>query len=312
MRGEPRQERGGSVDLAPLTSLAAGQHGCFASRQLPSLGISQDQLYRLRKQGLVLPGRHRGVHRFASHAETWRQRVMAATLSMPGSQASHRTAAVLWDREGFRPGKIELLVEHGSWRDRSIIVHQSEDLVGGDYDVVDGIPCTSLIRTLVDLPAVAWETRCGQALDHACREDRSVLKRVRARHLEVARRGRNGTVMLRALLERRGEGDQLTDSGFEDKALHLVSEACLPEPVTQHRVQDGDFLAFIDIAWPERMVGLECDSLAYHFGELAHTRDRMRRRRLKALGWNINEFTYEEVKETPHIVVRDLKKALGI
>ena len=26
------------VDLAPLTSLAAGQHGCFAVRQLPSVG----------------------------------------------------------------------------------------------------------------------------------------------------------------------------------------------------------------------------------------------------------------------------------
>jgi hypothetical protein len=169
-----------------------------------------------------------------------------------------------------------------------------------------------LVRTLVDLPAVAWETRCGQALDHACRKDRSVLEWVRMRHLEVARRGRNGTVMLRALLERRGKGDRLTGSGFEAKALHLITEACLPEPVLQYRVRDGDFLAFIDIAWPERMVGMECDSLAHHFGELAHTRDRKRRRRLKALGWDINEFTYEEVDETPHIVVRDLEKALGL
>jgi hypothetical protein len=45
---------------------------------------------------------------------------------------------------------------------------------------------------------------------------------------------------------------------------------------------------------------------------LAHTRDRARRRRLKALGWDIDEFTYEEVKERPHIVVRDLRKALGV
>src|SRR4051794_5278674 len=178
------------------------------------------------------------IHRFASHTETWRQRVMAATLALPGSIASHRTAAVLWDLEGFHPGKIELIVEHGGWRARDVLVHQSRDLVGGDFDVRYGIPCTSLIRTLIDLPAVAWEARCGQALDHACRNDRSVLKRVRARHLEVARRGRNGTVMLRALLERRGEG-RLTDSGFEDKALHLITEACLPEPVTQHPVRHG-------------------------------------------------------------------------
>lgn len=145
------------MDLAPLTSLAAGQHGCFANRQLASVGISDDQLHRLRKQGLVLPAQHRGVHRFASHTETWRQRVMAATLSMPDAMASHRTAAVLWDLEGFQPGRIELTVQHGDWRDRDIVVHQTKDLVGGDYDERYGIPCTSLIRTLVDLPAVAWE-----------------------------------------------------------------------------------------------------------------------------------------------------------
>jgi hypothetical protein len=298
------------VDFAPLTSLAAGQHGCFSTPQFLALDLSRHQLKRLRQKGLVGPTDHLGVHRVTSAPVTWCQRVMAATLSMPGSLASHRTAAALWGLDGFGPGKIEVIVEHGGWLDRNVIVHQSKDLVGGDRDERSGIPCTSLVRTLVDLPAVTWELRCGQALDHACRNDRSVLTRVRARHLEVARRGRNGTVMLRAMLERRGMGDRLPDSGFEAKALHLITEACLPEPVLQHRVRDGDFLAFIDIAWPDQMVGMECDSLAYHFGELAHQRDRMRRRRLKALGWDIYEYTYQEVDQQPTTVVRELRDAL--
>jgi hypothetical protein len=299
------------VDFAPLSSLAAGQHGCFSTSQFLALDLSKHQLKRLRQNGLVGPTGHRGVLRLSSVPVTWRQRVMAAALSMPGSLASHRTAAVLWGLEGFQPGKIELIVEHGSWRDRRIVVHQSKDLVGGDFDERYGIPCTSLIRTLVDLPAVAWETRCGQALDHACRNDRPLLQRVVARHLEVARKGRNGTVMMRAMLERRIGDDRITDSGFEKKALHLISEAGLPDPVTQHPVRDDDFLAFIDIAWPDRMVGLECDSLAYHFGELAHWRDRRRRRKLKALGWDIYEYTYEEVDETPRTVARELRGVLG-
>lgn len=298
------------MDFAPLASLAAGQHGCFASRQLPDVGLTKHQLGRLHERGLVLGTGHKGVHRFASAPVTWRQRVMATTLSMPGSLASHRTAGALWELDGFPPGRIETVVEHGTWRRRDVTVHQSKDLVAGDRDVRDGIPCTSLVRTLVDLPAVAWEARCGQALDHARRQERAVLEWVRARHLEVARRGRNGTVALRALLERRGLGDRLPDSGFEAKALHLVMEAGLPDPVLQFQVRDGEFVAYIDLAWPGRMVGMECDSLAYHYGERAHQGDRTRRRRLTLLGWAMLEFTYQDVDRRPHTVVRELRSAL--
>jgi len=299
------------VDIAPLASLAAGQHGCFSVDQLHDTGLSYEQLKHLRRDGFVLPAGYRGVNRIASTPSSWRQRVMAVVLSMPGSLASHRTSAALRGLDGFSPGRVEVTVEHGTWRRRGVIVHQSKDLVAGDRSVVDGIPCTSLVRTLVDLPAVAWETRCGQALDHARRMDRQVFERVLARHLEVARRGRNGTVMLRALLSRRGVGDLLGDTGFEQKALHLISQACLPDPVPQFRVRDGEFVAYIDIAWPDRMVAMECDSLAYHYGELSHQGDRTRRRRLTRLGWDVYEYTYQDVTKRQPTVVRELRDALG-
>jgi hypothetical protein len=299
------------VDFTRLATLAAGQHGCFTSRQLAEIDLSRHRLKRLGQQGLVVPTDYRTVYRLATTPVTWRQRVMAATLSMPGSMASHRTAAALRDLDGFEvTGRIEVITEHGTWRRRNVLVHQSKDLVAGDRDVVDGIPCTSLVRTLVDLPAVAWELRCGQALDHARRNDRHLFDRVLARHLEIARRGRNGTVMLRDLLERRGVGDQLTDTGFEARALHVITEACLPEPVPQYEVRDGTFRAFIDLAWPERMVGVECDSLAYHYGERAHQGDRTRRRHLTSLGWDIYEYTYQDVHRRPSTMVRELRKAL--
>jgi hypothetical protein len=300
------------VDLAPLTSLAACQHGCFANRQLPSIGLSLDQLHRLGKQGLIVPAHFRGIHRMASSPETWHQRVMAATLSIPGSLASHRTAAALRELEDFLPGRIELLVEHGSWRRRGVTVHQTKDLVAGDRDVVLGIPCTSLVRTLVDLPAVTWEGRCGRALDRARRHDRSLFERVHARHLEVARRGRNGTVALRALLLRRGIGDLLGDTGFEQKALDLIARGGLPDPVPQFQVRDGEFVAYIDIAWPEQMVAMECDSLAYHFGEVSHQGDRSRRRQLTLLGWDVYEYTYRDVTKDQATVLRELREALGL
>ena len=131
-RAKNGADRGGSVDFAPLASLAAGQHGCFAHRQLPDIGLDRQQLRRLHAQGLVLPAEHQGIWRLASHPVTWHQRLMAATLSMPGSMASHRSAAALWGLEGFNSGRIEVVVEHGTWRRRGVTIHQSKDLVAGD------------------------------------------------------------------------------------------------------------------------------------------------------------------------------------
>ena len=174
---------------APLTSLAALQHGCFANRQLPSVGLSLDQLHRLGKQGLVVPAHFRGVHRMASSPVSWHQRVMAATLSIPGS---------------------------------------------------------------------------------------------------------------------------LGDTGFEQKALDLIGRGGLPDPVPQFQVRDGEFVAYIDIAWPEQMVAMECDSLAYHFGEVSHQGDRTRRRRLTLLGWDVYEYTYWDVTKGQATVLRELREALGL
>ena len=225
---------------------------------------------------------------------SWHQRLAVATLSIPGSMASHRSAARLRRLDGFQRAPIELLVERGGKRRRQprhAILHETLDLKAPDIDEVDGIACTSLVRTLVDLPAVAHEFRAGVALDQAIRQDPAVLGRVAERHREVARKGRDGTVVLRTLLAERGEG-HIVDSGFERRALRLIQGSTLPTPVTQHHVVDGDFECWLDIAWPGHLVAMECDSLRHHMGERAFRWERRRRRHLAALGWTTLEFTY--------------------
>jgi very-short-patch-repair endonuclease len=293
----------------PLTELAARQHGLTSHAQAVAAGLTDQHLFRRVRAG-DLVRLDTGVYLLPGAPPSWVRDVMAAVLSIPGALASHRTAAALWELDGFPPAHIEVVAEQGGWRRRDITVHQTRDLVAADISERAGIPCTSLVRTLVDLPAVTWEHRCGQALDGAARKDRSVLELVRHRHLEVARRGRNGTVVLRSLLERRGATDRLVDSGFERKALALVEDAQLPAPVPQLQVRDGRFVAHIDLAWPDRMVGMECDSLLHHFGERAHQWDRTRRRHLTLLGWTMLEFTYQDVVERGPTVVRQLRQAL--
>jgi len=172
----------------------------------------------------------------------------------------------------------------------------------------DGIPCTSLVRTLIDLPAVEHVFRAEQALDHACRLDINNLVLTRARFLEVARRGRNGTRAMRRLLKERTGEYIPTGSDFETMALRMCKRFGIATPTKQLKIENKatQFVGYFDLAWEPVMVAMECDSLAFHFGKHAHVHDRRKRREAKRLGWELHEYTYEEVRDTPEEVAIEL------
>jgi hypothetical protein len=238
------------------------------------------------------------VYRLNGAPDSWYQRVMRATLDSEG-WASHRTSAALHTLDGHNGSVIEVVVER--WRRSSrhdgYSVHETKDLRGVDLTTRHGIPCTSVVRTVLDLPAVEHPFRAEQALDDACRKDADLLPVVRERFLQVARRGRNGTTVMRGFLNERPGGYIAPGSDFERLALRAIDEAGIEKPVKQFKVEDGDFVAYLDISWPQWKFAMECDSLAHHFSKAAQTWDRRRRRRLKRLGWEVTEWTYDEVKD---------------
>jgi hypothetical protein len=215
-----------------------------------------------------------------------------------GGWASHRTAAALRGLDGHDGREIEVLVERWkrSSRHEGYIVRETKDLRAVDLDEVRGIPCTSLVRTLIDLPAVEHPFRAEQALDHACRVNAGLLPAVNGRFLQLARRGRNGTTVMRGLLAERTGIYIPPASTFEKCALRWIAAAGIEMPVKQHQVVDGDFTAYLDLSWPDLLFAMECDSLAFHFSKAAQEWDRKRRRHLKRLGWEVAEYSYDEVK----------------
>ncbi len=297
--------------LSMLAALAERQHSLVERDQVLGFGIARSTMSRWARDGRLTVVAPR-VFGLAGAPRTWRARVMAACLST-GGVASHRTAAALHGLDGFRPGIIEISTDR--WRRRrreTWRLHESKDLVAADHDIVDDVPCTSLVRTLVDLPAVCGMDHAGQALDHACRIDDAVLVAARQRFIEVARRGRNGTVKMRHLLNERLADPLTEDSYFETRTLRLLDDAGLPRPVRQFEVVFADgSRAFLDLAWPGPMVCLECDSLAHHFGKRAFAKDRTRRRKLKLVGWDVYEYTYDDVTRRPDLVVGEIRQALG-
>jgi hypothetical protein len=90
-------------------------------------------------------------------------------------------------------------------------------------------------------------------------------------------------------------GEPIGDTDFETIALRLVRSVGLPHPMPQYEVRDDDFVAYLDLAWPDIKWFVECDSLDEHSGKGPHEWDRMRRRHLKRLGWDPVEVTYDDV-----------------
>jgi hypothetical protein len=294
-----------SSSWSRLVGHTRSHHATITWHRAHELGISRPEITSWTDAGrLVHPAP--GVYAVAGAPATWRQRVSIAAGSSAG-WASHRAAAALWRLDGFPPRQVEVLVPYGLGRKRSDwIVHESRAIRGVDLDEVDGIPCTSVVRTVLDLAAVAHPFLVAQALDHASRRWPGTLDAVDRRHAELARRGRRGTRLMRALLDKRLGRDRYTDSEFETKTVSLVRSVGLPEPVLQHTVRDGRFVAHLDLAWPPIMWAVECDSLEHHLSERAHNWDRQRRRHLKRLGWDLAEVTYDDVTKHREETGREL------
>src|SRR6266545_1280573 len=119
-----------------------------------------------------------------------------------GAVASHRSAAVLWDLEGCRPGVLELTVPNGRrYRRAGVRTHESMDLHLVKAVQRRGIPTTSVARTLLDLAGVVHRDRVHVALDDARRRRLTDWDALLATLIDHARRGRDGVGTLRAIID---------------------------------------------------------------------------------------------------------------
>ncbi|MBN2623812.1 MAG: type IV toxin-antitoxin system AbiEi family antitoxin domain-containing protein [Acidimicrobiales bacterium] len=291
---------------ARFVEFARGHDGVATWSEAMRLHLPPERLQSWQRSGRIRRVAPQ-VYVIAGVPDSWRQRVRIAAWSSAG-WASHRTAAALDELNGFIGRTIEVVTERGRRRKRvTWTVHESRTLRAADLTVIGGVPATSTVRTILDLPAVAPPFLVAKALDDAGRRSPHMLGAILRRHQELPRRGRRGAALMSALLSER-LGEPVGDNDFETLAIRLVRSIGLPDPVPQFQVRDGDgFIAYIDLAWPDIKWWVECDGLDSHSGKAAHEWDRMRRRRLKRLGWDGIEITYDDVTERPEACARDLR-----
>lgn len=277
------------------------QHGVISRSQALAAGMAPHRIeYRLRSGTWVRLAA--GVYRHGLWPPSWKARVIEHCLVL-GAVASHRTAAVLHGIDGFRPGRVEVLIDHRR-RQRPVdaTVHQTTQTDRIDLVVLEGIPTTGLARTVLDVAAVVGPRRLEATIDDVVRTNRLSYAELAAVLDDHARRGRDGCGRLRAVLDERTAMPAVPLSQWSrDVAGLLAGDGRLRRPVLEHRVHSpgGGLVAQLDLAYPDAKLGIELDSVRHHLNRDSFERDPVRRNRLEAEGWTVLNFTWRFWRDHP-------------
>jgi predicted transcriptional regulator of viral defense system len=294
------------VDWA-ISELAVEQHGVVALYQLVDLGFDSSVLDKR-----VAVGRlhrvHKGVYAVMGVSLLSRQGLaMAAALSCgPNAVVSHRSAAALW---GIRPDartRVDVTAPHRRGRiPKGIDAHRDGTLMPQDRTEVDGVPCTTFARTLLDLAAVVTFRELRNAVTQA--EVRRVFDLMALRELIARSCGRRGVARLRRAIAEHDPRDERTRGELERSFLALCRGAELPLPeVNIPLVVDG-IQVEADFLWRDARLVVEADDRGSHHTVTAFEKDRRRDQHLKIAGWEVIRCTWRQVFDNPTGLSRTIR-----
>ena len=251
---------------------------------------------------------HQGVYAYGYRSNTDKGRWMAAVLATePGSVLSHHDAAALHELQAGHGGAVEVTVPHRRRPQRGIRIHVSR-IRADERTMVDGIPVTTLARTVLDLAAENSRHRTERLLSQA--EFRGMTAYALRRLLDRYPR-RAGTKALRELLAGERAGRGVTRSEFEERFLRFLSEAGLPAPELNRRIQVRGRTLEVDCVWRDAGLIVELDGRAAHATRRAFETDRERDRLLRVAGWTVIRVTWRQLHERPRELEADLHALLG-
>jgi len=144
-------------DLDFLLPIAEAQEGFVSAVQAAEEGIGHPDLARLTTSG-HLERALVGVYRLARwpiapHGNLWALLLWATSKRWP-AVLSHRTALALHGGSDINPSRVDLTVpRHVRFRGakpKSLVIHR-RGIAHIDTIRIEGLPCTTLYRTLLDL-----------------------------------------------------------------------------------------------------------------------------------------------------------------
>jgi very-short-patch-repair endonuclease len=275
-----------------LATTASRQHGVVSTRQLIALGYPTSTVYDWAAAGR-LHRLHRGVYAVGHRHMTWHAHCFAAVLANAPAVASHISAAYLWGLLRGRPsGAFHVTARTRRHAKREFRVHFAE-LAIEDEAVAEGIPVTSLSRTLLDLAVVLSPARLDRVIGRAEELRLFDLRPVEA--LLERTKGHPGHGRLRRALEIYRDEPEFTRSRLERRFLRLARQAGIPAPAMNHVV--GGFE--LDAYWEGERFAVELDICETHGSHLSFESDRLRQDDLLLIGVEMIRVTGPRLRREP-------------
>ncbi len=251
--------------------------------------------------------------------DRYRLRVQARALGSPHAVLSHVSAAALHhlpiDGANLSAVHLTRVGPSGSRRTPGFVMHAAR-LEATEFVTVDGLPTTSVARTLVDLGRSDTFETTVVAADAALHRDL-----VSADELAVALvrgRRRPGVGNARRAL---AFADGRSESVGESRMRVAIHAAGLPAPQLQVTVssRDGRFLGRCDAGYAELAVLIEFDGMSKYLrsqrpGEDPATvvvREKLREDLLRAAGYIVVRVTWGELA-CPRALARRIREAMDI
>jgi very-short-patch-repair endonuclease len=253
---------------AQLAELAARQHGVLTTKQL---GLASASIAQRVRAG-TLHRVHRGVYAVGHDRLSEKGTFMAATLAAgKGAALCGLSAAVYWQAWRRKVPELHVLAPRGRKPKPGLHIHTTRHVHPSDITEHDGIPVTTMARTLVDLTDVLTVHQLANVIHEAAFRNRF------NRHATLAAmtraNGRRNLAKLAEALRTEGPG---TRSELEDRFLELVGD----EPRVNPTVAGLE-------------VDFELDGLVIEIDGPGHKRprtqreDRDREARLKEAGYEV-------------------------
>jgi very-short-patch-repair endonuclease len=217
----------------------------------------------------------------------------------PGAALSHLTAGWWWQLLPNPPTVIHISATRRLLSRPGMQLHLPRRL---ERTWCRRLPVTPVARTLLDIAAVLPFDQLRRAMAEAEYRRMIDLDSIPA----VLKRGRPGSAALKAALERHRPELARTLSVLEERFLALCETHGIRLPEVNAEVAG----MMVDALWVAERVIVELDGQAAHGTFPAVEKDRGRELALRAVGYQVLRYTWQQVTAQPELVVGDLRAAL--
>ena len=298
------------LEVEPGLGLAERQHGLLAREQAVELGWSMRRWRYATERGdwELLTER---VARRVGAPETDLQQALAAVLDCgPRTYLSHDSACAHWGVPGFEllPAHVIVVRQGRQTPSPLAIVHRPRLLPEPFGTVLDGIPVVRPALMVLQLCQTTHPKRAERALDTAWSKRLLSGPAVRRELDAVLGRGRPGTVLMRDLLDRRGDDYIPPASGLESRFESVLEDRGI-EPL-RRQVDSGGatWTGRVDHRDAVLPFIVEIQSDRYHAALVDRQSDAARVAALEAAGFVVEQLSEHQVWRRPAEVVEAVRR----